>query len=200
MSRSRRNPPSRPTLRPDTAAPGGDRTPVGPLYAVPTDFRLESLPPADIQIFPEVQPREKIDPATVADYAERMQEGDEFPPLDVFGEDEYILAAGFHRLAAARKAKCKKVSCRVHPGGKREAVLFAAGSNATHGLPRSSADKRRVVTWFLQDADWSKWSDREIARQCAVSNTLVGELRAQLSAADSKPKKRTYTKRARNRR
>jgi hypothetical protein len=30
---------------------------------------------------------------------------------------------------------------------------------------------------LLEDAEWGKWSDREIARRCNVSRELVGDLR-----------------------
>ncbi|MEH2567430.1 hypothetical protein V1289_007057 [Bradyrhizobium sp. AZCC 2289] len=33
---------------------------------------------------------------------------------------------------------------------------------------------------LLQDDEWSRWSDREIAKQTAVSNTYVSKLRDEL--------------------
>jgi hypothetical protein len=189
---------SRPKRRLDTTAPGGDRTPAGRLKpgADPIGFRLETLPLSAILEYPDVQPREIIDPATVDAYAERMREGDQFPPVDVFGDgDEYILAEGYHRFRAAMAAKRKTIEARIHPGSTREAMLFAAGANATHGLPRSSADKRRVVQWFLRDPEWSEWSSNEIARRCGVGHKLVDTIRAEWSlapgASDKKRKVRT---------
>ena len=43
---------------------------------------------------------------------------------------------------------------------------------------------------LLNDKEWAKWSDREIARRCNVSNNFVGTLRPSLSSKDSE---RTYT-------
>ena len=51
------------------------------------------------------------------------------------------------------------------------------GSNADHGKRRSNADKRRSVELLLKDQDWTSWSDREIAKQCAVSHPFVAEIR-----------------------
>ncbi|HZF40417.1 MAG TPA: helix-turn-helix domain-containing protein [Blastocatellia bacterium] len=40
-----------------------------------------------------------------------------------------------------------------------------------------AADRRRAVLTLLNDAEWSRWSDREIARRCGVSPDTVGRLR-----------------------
>jgi ParB-like chromosome segregation protein Spo0J len=74
------------------------------------------------------------------------REGDEFPPLAVFQEgDTYILADGFTRHTAAKRAGRTSINCEVRAGGLRDAMLFAAGANATHGRPRSTADKHCAV-------------------------------------------------------
>jgi hypothetical protein len=67
--------------------------------------------------------------------------------------------------------------------------------------PRTNADKRRAVMALLNDAEWAKWSDREIARRCAVGAPLVGRLRPDVtvtnysddSAPHHPPTERTYT-------
>ena len=57
-------------------------------------------------------------------------------------------------------------------------MVFAQnGANHGHGLRRTNADKRRAVETLLRDQEWTKWSDREIARQCAVSNRFVSDVR-----------------------
>lgn len=65
----------------------------------------------------------------------------------------------------------------VRTGTQRDAILFACGANATHGLRRTNDDKRKAVGVLLADAVWSKMSDREIARLCKVSNMLVAVVR-----------------------
>jgi hypothetical protein len=45
------------------------------------------------------------------------------------------------------------------------------------GWGRTHDDKRRAVLTLLNDPEWSKWSDREIARLCAVSHEFVRKLR-----------------------
>jgi hypothetical protein len=68
----------------------------------------------------------------------------------------------------------------VHQGTARDALLFALGSNTTHGLRRTPADKRRAVEVMLRDEEWAKWSDREIARLCDLSHAFVSGVRREL--------------------
>jgi hypothetical protein len=131
-----------------------------------------------------IQARVKLDPDTIADYAEAMASGVEFPPVIAFEDPETgkkHLADGFHRAGAAEKAGLHHIRAEIRPGTRRDAILFAVGANATHGLPRRNADKRRAVRMLLEDPEWVQWNSREIARQCGVSHTLVDNLRGELS-------------------
>jgi hypothetical protein len=146
----------------------------------------------EIRIDECVQARAKIVPEVVDEYAVAMRKGDEFPPLVVFQEaDTSILADGFTRHAAAKRAGRTSINCDVRPGGLRDAMLFAAGANATHGRPRSTADKRCAVLKLLNDDEWGIWSDREIARHCHVGHQLVAELREVTGRATSERKFRS---------
>ena len=70
----------------------------------------------------------------------------------------------------------------------RDAILHSAGANATHGLRRANADKRRAVAILLEDPLVSvdphtglPWSDREVARRCSVDHKFVAKIRAPLT-------------------
>jgi len=134
------------------------------------------------------QARECMNPEAIQEYASSMSEGAEFPPVILFFDGQvYWLGDGFHRVAAARQAKQKAIQAEVHDGGFREALLFAVGANANHGLRRTNADKRRAVSRLLDDPEWGQWSDREISRRCGVSNQFVSNLRAErVSTVDTK--------------
>ncbi|WOS64259.1 hypothetical protein [Sinorhizobium fredii] len=143
----------------------------------------------------DLQMREAgIDPAVVADYAEAMNAGAEFPPVILFSDGEgYWPGDGFHRIAASRSLDRETINADVREGGKREAMLFAVGANANHGLRRTSADKRRSVLAMLRDPEWSKWSDREIGKRCLVDHKTVATVRSELTGEI--PTERTYTTR-----
>ena len=126
----------------------------------------------------DTQPRTALNDATVAEYAEAITEGAKLPPITTFYDGaNYWLADGFHRFFAHKDIGALDIQVEVQQGTKRDAVLYSVGANSAHGLRRTNADKRKAVTTLLEDTEWSKWSDREIARQCGVSNMLVGDIR-----------------------
>ena len=150
-----------------------------------------------IHLTPEAQPRAELDAELTTEYAEAMEAGAIFPPVTVFRDMDGVhwLADGFHRVGAVKVRRARTISADVRPGGLREAILYAAGANGTHGLRRTNADKRRAVTKLLSDREWGQWSNREIARRCAVGRTFVNEIRGSLAAAaseDSGETRRTY--------
>jgi ParB-like chromosome segregation protein Spo0J len=121
----------------------------------------------------------------VAEYAAAMKSGARFPPIVVFDDGETLwLADGHHRVQAARRAGLEEVLAEEYKGGRRDALLYACGANAAHGVRRTNADKRFAVRLMLRDEEWCKWSSREIARRCAVDEGLVRKVRRELSADD----------------
>ncbi|WP_353428918.1 ParB N-terminal domain-containing protein [Paracoccus denitrificans] len=132
-----------------------------------------------IRIDGGTQARACLNEQTVAEYAEAMEDPNTvFPPVVVYFDGrEYWLADGFHRLAAWRQIGRTDIPADVRQGDRRRAILHSVAANSAHGLRRTNEDKRRAVLTLLEDEEWSSWSDREIARKCAVSPSFVGALR-----------------------
>lgn len=127
------------------------------------------------------QSRAQIDEQTVAEYADRMKDGDIFPPVIVYHDGkEYWLADGFHRYFALKRCGAPSINCEIHEGGLRDAVLYSYKANTDHGLRRTADDKRKSVIGMLQDIEWQDWSDREIAKHCGVSHPFVSSLRKKM--------------------
>lgn len=146
-----------------------------------------------IRIDGGTQPRAKIDMEVVNDYSTSFELGANFPPIDVFFDGkEYWLADGFHRWHGARAAHLDELPANIHKGTQRDAILFAVGANATHGLKRTNEDKQQAVKMLLTDEDWSKWSSREIADKCGVSHSLVNSIRQTLEES-SRVSERKFT-------
>ncbi|MDF5722998.1 MAG: ParB N-terminal domain-containing protein [Rhizonema sp. PD37] len=126
------------------------------------------------------QPRAAINLQHVKLLEEQMEDGQQLEPVIVFYDGEsYWLADGFHRWHAHRNREEEVITCVIHTGSRRDAVLYSVGANADHkpALPRSRDDKRRAVMTLLNDPEWHKWSDREIARRCCVSHDFVNRTR-----------------------
>lgn len=139
---------------------------------------VREVPIDDIRIDGGTQIRERIDEDTVAEYASRVQDGNDFPACIIFhdGSDQW-LADGFHRVMGHKRAGKPSILCDVRKGTKRDAILYACGANSLHGLRRTNADKRRAVMTLLGDVEWVTWSNREIARRCGVDESTVRSLR-----------------------
>lgn len=149
----------------------------------------ERLQPDQIRTDGGTQMRAGLNLETVQEYIEAIPGPNSwpFPPvLCYYDGTVYWLADGFHRVEAARQYAQREefaltIPVEVRSGTRRDAVLHAAGANASHGLRRTNADKRRAVETLLRDEVWQQWSDREIARRCAVHHEMVGRVRSELS-------------------
>lgn len=143
------------------------------------------------------QPRVELNNEIVEEYKQAYLDGAEFPPVTVFYDgSNYWLADGFHRYWAAKAAGKTLIYENITHGTQREAVLYSLGANASHGLRRTNADKRKAVMLMLNDVEWSQWSDNQIAKQCGVHQTTVSDYRRSLKESlsdDQKTTERTYT-------
>lgn len=133
--------------------------------------RIQRLQVANIICDPKTQMRVEWHEAVVAEYVDAMRK-DEFPPPVVFtdGKDNW-LADGWYRLAAHKAMKKSTVLCEMRKGGLEDAILYAAGANARHGLRRTNADKERAVRTILE-----KYQDKSaawIGATCGVSHQFV---------------------------
>lgn len=131
-----------------------------------------------IRIDGGTQYRDQINQDVVKDYAEKMREGESFPPLEtVFDGVTHWLVDGFHRYFASHDLGFKEVQINYKPGTQEEAQLIAMGVNAGHGLQRNNATKRKVVEAALAHPSLQGVSNVHIAKLCKVSDTFVASVR-----------------------
>lgn len=132
----------------------------------------------EITLDGDLQIRQHINDEAVNEYTEVLREGGKLPPVTVFSNgSSNLLADGWHRYFAHKKAGLALIDANVIQGGKREAIKYAAGANDTHGVRRTNADKQNAVRKMLDDMEWSELSDREIAKICKVSHVMVFHMR-----------------------
>lgn len=144
---------------------------------------------ADIVIDDEILTR-PLDTDKAEEYADLMRHRVPFPAVDVFYDGKvYRLADGRHRVRAMDLARQEgeldqreTIEANVHDGGFREALIFACGANATHGMPRTNAVKVESVRRLLVVAGLVAETNREIARRAGVSHQMVVNLRKRLES------------------
>jgi hypothetical protein len=145
-----------------------------------------------INLEESTQSRTGFHQKTLDDFKEVWEAGGKFPPVDLYFDGEiYWVGDGFHRLKSRLAANLKgnKIEAIVYNGSKRDAILHSVGANSQHGLRRTNEDKRHAVELLLRDEEWSKWSNREIARKACVSEFLVRTI--QESMCDLNPDRST---------
>lgn len=123
----------------------------------------------------------ETDPATVAEYAGLMEQGIVFPPLviaEVGKTKKRVLVGGFHRLAAATKAKVKELpvviaSCKA----AIDADVLAFTDNVAHGLGYTADEKRKAILELLQTPSFAKVSSAAAAKRLGVSDMSIKRYR-----------------------
>lgn len=142
-------------------------------------MKLESLAIELIVIDGGTQIRTATNSEHAAEFSETWKSSPTtIPPPVVFHDGKtYWMADGFHRFLGAVKAERASIKCEVHQGTLRDAILYACGANQTHGLKRTSADKRCAVERLLADPEWASWSNKRIAEAAGVGASLVDDIR-----------------------
>ena len=147
---------------------------------------------AVLRIDGDTQPRVAIDQAVVQEYADAIQSGTEFPPVEVVHDGTaYWLVDGFHRFFAYKKLNRPKIKATVTTGLQAEAQWKSLSANKTHGLHRTNADKAKAVTKALK----LKWemSDPAIAEHVGVGPTMVSRYRQAIIDAQQSTQKKGAT-------
>lgn len=120
-----------------------------------------------------LQTRVGISAEAVDDYAEALKAKAKLPPAVVFCDgSKYYLADGFHRVEAALRAGHPTIKAEIHKGGFVDALKYALGANAAHGLRRTNADKQRALEIAWENRETLFGGDPTggaLATICAVS-------------------------------
>ena len=136
------------------------------------------LPLVAIRRDSDTQARTILDPTTLEDYALAMARGDVFPAITAFFDGTDCWAAdGHHRLSAAKAVGLTDILVDVKAGTKADAVWFALGANAAHGLRRKREDVRRAIELALKHPKSSGMSDVKIAAHVGCSDKTVAMVR-----------------------
>lgn len=132
----------------------------------------------DITADHKLSPREGVNNDIVDDYRDCF---DQLPPIVVFkitDREKYILADGWHRLAAAKQLGMEQIEAQVLFGTLDQAKEYALIANLKHGLPLTRKEKRHVIAEFLKLH--SERSNNWIAEDLGASDTTIDKIRREL--------------------
>jgi DNA modification methylase len=125
---------------------------------------------------PDYQLREKLEAWKVEEYAAVF---DRLPPVLVACvQDKLYLLDGLHRRAAANQLGRTRLRARIVEAGADSAFALAVRSNAAHGLPLKTKEKKAAARGML--IRFPERSDRWIAEDVGLSHPTVTGLRAEL--------------------
>jgi hypothetical protein len=142
---------------------------------------------SDIRVDGDTQPRTAVSEAVVAEYAEDMKTGAEFPPIRVVTDGAaHWLVDGFHRYYAHRKLGRTQIRAEVTTGLLTEARWLSLAANKGHGLRRTNTDKAKAIVKAL--AMRPELSDGAIAEHVGVHLNTVAKYRLSVEPTA------TYTK------
>lgn len=98
------------------------------------------------------QVRQKLEPGTVARYAQAYRSEAPMPPVRAMRlpGGALILIDGWHRVAALESLREHSVECAIVDGNEREALWEAAKANLTHGLPLRRGEFRQVFRAYVR--------------------------------------------------
>lgn len=133
----------------------------------------------DITLDAGTQARASINPDTVTEYAERMTEGDVFPPVVLFHDgSEYYVGDGFHRILSAERLTFTDIEAEVRKGTPQDALWYALGANRTNGQRMTRGDIRHAVEVALKT--WPDKTQQEIACQVGCVQSYVARIKESL--------------------
>jgi len=152
----------------------------------------------EIRIDGGTQCRVVLSQPKIYEYRERMEDGDEFPPIEAtFDGATYWLTDGFHRWHAMKLMGLKEVTVKWKPGTLEDAIIAALKANSKHGIPLTNEDKRKKVLVALELPGWHQKSNYEIAKACDVSQPFVAAVRdPEAKKRQEEARQRSATKKA----
>ncbi|MGW4034095.1 streptomycin biosynthesis protein [Streptomyces sp. NPDC004838] len=96
------------------------------------------------------------------------------PPITLHRPTMRIID-GLHRVRAAELRGQSKIAARFFDGADADAFVLAVESNIAHGLPLTTADRKRAADRIM--STHPQWSDRMIASVTGIAPGTVAELR-----------------------
>ena len=124
---------------------------------------------SDVVIDQSIDIRDRMDETTIRDYMDIFYR---LPPVAVFDTPEgYLLADGFHRIAACQRLGRNEIEAEVRKGSRDDALEYAAYANASAAL-RLTPEERRTGIRRLHHLH-PDWKTSRLAELMSCSEAVV---------------------------
>jgi ParB-like chromosome segregation protein Spo0J len=141
---------------------------------------------AGVEVDDKVYVRTQVNDDLVAEYAERMLAGDQFPAVIVYEEGGHRrLSDGRHRLLAAHRIGKTAIEAEVRHGTAEESLWFALGAGRDYGARLTNADVAHAILLALRELPDK--SHRLIAERLGCSHSYVSKIAAERCTPESAP-------------
>ncbi len=154
---------------------------------------IKSVPIKDIVTDCKTQQR-SVDDDVVKRYAALINDGFEFPPVEIISDGKNnFLWDGSHRYFARKKLNKKYIKANIEEGTQRQAIWLSFSANKKNAFPRQPGTAKEIIKKILKDAEWSKISQHNIARHVGCTQPFVSKICAEIkkSASDNQLSDRT---------
>jgi hypothetical protein len=145
---------------------------------------VPDLPIASITTNAGIQVRSGLHFPSVNSYAALMRERP-MDPVVVYheGNGTFLLADGFHRLAAAKQLGRTTINATIYSGTAREAQWFALGVNRAHGRRLSKRDVARAIRVAIEQ--FPDCSSKQLAEHIGCSQSYVAAVKEQVRGSSN---------------
>jgi len=147
-------------------------------------MNVELLNPNDLEY---IQSRVDKHEDKIEEYKDLMADGHEFGACQGIRDasGKVLIYDGYHRGEAVKRLGGRMLLVDVMNGDRDLAEWLSLSSNTTHGIPRSTADKAKVVMAALQSPMAVAMSNRQIAHHCGVDESTIRNYRKKLESANN---------------
>lgn len=124
------------------------------------------------------QMRVSMDDDHVANLAALLVDDQELPAPTVFvtSADAYLLADGFHTVAAHIQNGASSILCHVIWGERLDAIRYAAQANHSHGLPRTKGDLANAFKTLVAETGLNPKDNAETRKLLRCSQRRADQL------------------------
>lgn len=141
----------------------------------------------ELTLDPELQPRQSLHEGKVEEYAQRMKDGANFPPIQCGrlkeGDGSVYLLDGFHRVEALQRAGFNWSLATIDEYETRDEMFECAFRvNNTHGINLTDDEIREGIIRIIKMHP--EESERQLADRCGCSKTTIHRYINQLVQVD----------------